>query len=105
MKQIRASEIRISPTVSKIPPVGSGDSFTPNRITKKQTTMSTAGTSSTAVSGRVSINAPPTSAPTIAPSSSAATRKPAARAVMTERPSMRRDRDQISAISSGSHTT
>ena len=67
MKQISASEIRTRPTVSNTPPVGSGDSFTPNRITKKQTTMSTAGTSSTTVSGRESISAPPTSAPTIAP--------------------------------------
>ena len=100
-----ASEMSTRPTVSNVPPMGSGDSFTPNMITKKHTTMRIAGTSSTTVSGSVSISAPPTSAPTIAPVSSAATRKPAARAVMTDRPSMRRERDQMSAISSGSHTT
>ena len=48
---------------------------------------------------------PPTRAPMMAPDSSAATRNPAARAVMVARPSMRRERDQIRAISSGSQTT
>ena len=91
--------------MSKTPPVFSGDSFTPNRITKKHAAMSTAGTSSTAVSGSTSMSAPPTRAPMIAPPSSAATRMPAAFAVIAELPSMRRARDQISAISSGSQTT
>ncbi len=105
VKQMSASEMSTSPTVSKMPPLGSGDSVTPKRITKKHTTISTAGTSSTTVSGSASMSAPPTSAPTIAPPSSAATRNPAARAVMIERPSMRRARDQMRAISSGSQTT
>ena len=74
-------------------------------LTKKQTTTSSAGTSRTTVNGSTSISAPPTSAPTIAPVSSAATRIPAARAVISEGAADLRARDQMRAISSGSHTT
>jgi hypothetical protein len=105
VKQRRAREMRMSPPVSNAPPAGSGDSFTPNRMTKKQTTMRTAGTSRTTVRGSTSTSAPPARAPRIAPPSSAATRSPAAFAVIFDRPSIRRERDQMRAISSGSHTT
>ena len=74
-------------------------------MTKKQITTAMAGISNTTVSGSESTSAPPMRAPLIAPSSRAATSSPAARAVSTARPGIDRERDQISAISSGSQTT
>ena len=100
-----ASEMSTRPTVSSVPPARSGDSRTPKRITTKHAMTATAGTSRSTVIGRASASAPADSAPAIAPSSCAATSRPAALRVIAAGRSAERLRDQMSATSSGSQTT
>ena len=82
-----------------------GVAATPNQITTKHRLTATAGMESSAVIPIDSTRMPLASAPAITPSSSAATRNPAARRVSLVCAPVWAVRRWMIEISSGSHTT